>query len=47
MSVSEFQLEGLIAVSSITITSDERVKTSQGQQLTNKHNGPWSATNWE
>ena len=47
MFVSEFELEGLIAVSSITITDEERVKTSQGEQLTNKHNGPWSATNWE
>ena len=48
MFVSEFELEGLIAVSSITITDEERVKTSiEGEQLTNKHNGPWSATNWE
>jgi hypothetical protein len=48
MFVSEFELEGLIAVS-LQMVSDEndRVSTSNGEQLTNKHNGPWSATNWE
>ena len=46
MSVSEFELEGLIAVS-LQMHQNETVSTSRGDQLTNKHNGPWSATNWE
>ena len=47
MSVSEFELEGLIAVSLQMHDKSVTVKTGEGEQLTNKHNGPWSATNWE
>ncbi len=46
MFVSEFELEGLIAVS-LQMHQNETVKTGEGEQLTNKHNGPWSSTNWE
>ena len=43
--VSEFELEGLIAVSLQAF--DEKVKTGEeGGQLTNKYNGPWSSSNW-
>ncbi len=46
MSVNEFQLEGLIAAS-LQMYSDKTVDTSNGGQLTNKQNNPWSSTNWE
>ena len=46
MSVNEFQLEGLIAAS-LKIDNDKRIDTSNGEQLSNKYNSPWSSTNWE
>ena len=49
MSVSEFQLEGLIAAS-LKIDGDpnKTINTSdEGAQLGNKYNSPWSSTNWE
>ena len=49
MSVNEFQLEGLIATSALKIVSDDTktIDTSNGDQLGNKYNSPWSSTNWE
>jgi len=49
MSVSEFQLEGLIAASlKIVDDTDKTIDTSaDGEQLGNKYNSPWSSTNWE
>ena len=48
MNVNEFQLEGLIAAS-IKIDGDpnKAIDTSNGDQLSNKYNSPWSSTNWE
>ena len=47
MSVSEFQLEGLIAAS-LKMDSSKNIDTSaEGAQLGNKYNSPWSSTNWE
>ena len=48
MSVNEFQLEGLIAAS-LKIDGDpnKTIDTSNGEQLGNKYNSPWSSTNWE
>ena len=47
MSVSEFQLEGLIAAS-LKIDGNKTINTSdEGAQLGNKYNSPWSSTNWE
>ena len=47
MSVSEFQLEGLIAAS-LQINGEKKIDTSaENAQLGNKYNSPWSSTNWE
>ena len=47
ISVSEFKLEGLIAASlKIVNDSNITVDTSNGEQLSNKYNSPWSSTNW-
>ena len=47
MSVSEFQLEGLIAAS-LKMDGNKTIDTSaDGEQLGNKYNSPWSSTNWE
>ena len=47
MSVSEFQLEGLIAAS-LKMDGNKTIDTSaDGAQLGNKYNSPWSSTNWE
>ena len=48
ISVSEFELEGLIAAS-LKIVNDPNntVDTSNpNNQLSNKYNSPWSSTNW-
>lgn len=49
MSVNEFQLEGLIAASSVMkIDGAKNIDTSvENAQLGNKYNSPWSSTNWE
>ena len=47
LSVSEFQLEGLIAASLKIDNSQKTIDTSKGEQLSNKYNSPWSSTNWE
>lgn len=50
MFVSEFELEGLIAMSLQMKDKNDKVNTQAGGddgQLTNKYNSPWSATNWE
>ena len=46
MSVNEFQLEGLIAAS-LQMNGEKKIDTSNGEQLSNKYNSPWSSTNWE
>ena len=47
MSVSEFQLEGLIAAS-LKMDGNKTINTTEnGAQLGNKYNSPWSSTNWE
>ena len=48
MSVSEFQLEGLIATS-LKMDSSKTIDTTSEEngQLGNKYNSPWSSTNWE
>ena len=46
MSVNEFQLEGLIAAS-LKMDNQKTIDTSNGGQLSNKYNSPWSSTNWE
>ena len=46
MSAYEFVLEGVVAAS-LKIDSDTTVDTTQdGAQLTNKHKGPWDASQW-
>ena len=47
MSVSEFQLEGLIAASLKMDSKNTIDTTEEGAQLGNKYNSPWSSTNWE
>ena len=47
MSVSEFQLEGLIAASLKMDGKNTIDTTVEGAQLGNKYNSPWSSTNWE
>ena len=46
VSVSEFKLEGLIAAS-LQMNGEKTINTSNGEQLSNKYNSPWSSTNWE
>ena len=48
MSVSEFQLEGLIAAS-LKMDGSKTIDTTSEEngQLSNKYNSPGSSTNWE
>ena len=45
MSAYEFVLEGVVAAS-LKISNDTVDTTQDGAQLTNKHKGPWDASQW-